>query len=98
MNSGSPEVFMNLCSLRVRQGRTEEALEACRLAAEAVYLNPENRLPAYEALAAAALLERHRLLIGAGRVAEAEEALRLAQKNAPAGAGAALPDRDGGTK
>lgn len=62
LDSGSPEVFMNLCALRGRQGRKEEAAEACRLAAEAVYLNPENRLPAYEALAAAALAERQKLL------------------------------------
>ncbi|MBU2572507.1 MAG: hypothetical protein KKH28_00305 [Elusimicrobia bacterium] len=85
ISSSNPEVFMNLCALRGMQGRKEAALQACRLAAEAVYLNPENRIPAFEALACGALMERYRLLRELGRGPEAEKALRLAVTNAPDG-------------
>lgn len=81
----NPEVLMNLCVLRGRQERKEAALDACRLAAEAVYFNPENRLDAYEVLAAEASMERFRLLRELGRGPEAEEALREVLRTAPAG-------------
>lgn len=65
LDPAGPEIFMNLCALRARQGRKAEAAEACCRAAEAVRLHPENRLPGYEALADEALRERARLLAGA---------------------------------
>jgi len=80
----APEVLMNLCSLRLRENRGKEALEACRSAAYSVYFNPENRLPDLEMLAADASFASYRLMKEAGRGSEAQETLCFAVESAPA--------------
>jgi hypothetical protein len=74
---------MNLCSLRLREGKKEPALRSCQEAAAAVYENPWNKLPGFELLAAEAGFESYKILRSLGRGAEAREALLRAVKNAP---------------
>jgi len=84
LNSGAPEVFMNLCFIRLRENEREKALEACQSAANAVYLNPENKLPGLEILAAEASFESYELLKAYDRKTEAGKALRRTVYNSPA--------------
>ena len=74
---------MSLCSLRIRENKGNEALEACQSAADAVYSHPENRTPGFQILASEASLASYRLLNALGRRAEAKETLRRAVEKAP---------------
>ncbi|MCX5785647.1 MAG: tetratricopeptide repeat protein [Elusimicrobia bacterium] len=84
INPSNPEALISLCSLRLREGKKEQALKACQGASEAVYANKENSLPGFEILACEAEFESYKILAALGRRAEAEEALSRAVKNAPA--------------
>ena len=79
----NPEALMSLCSLRIRENKGNEALEACQSAADAVYSHPENRTPGFQILASEASLASYRLLNALGRRAEAKETLRRAVEKAP---------------
>ena len=84
VNPSNPEALISLCSLRLREGKKEQALKACQGAAEAVYANKENSLPGFKILAGEAEFENYKILSALGRKAEAQEALVRAVKNAPA--------------
>ncbi len=79
----NPEVFMNLCFIRLKENRREKALEACRAAAYAVYFNPENQIADLETLAGEASLTSWGILKASGRTSEAAKTLRRAAANAP---------------
>lgn len=80
----NPEAFMNLCTLWQRRQKTEKAIGACRGAASAAHFGEKKGLEARGILASEALFRSYKLLLGAGRKAEAEAALRRAVENAPA--------------
>lgn len=79
-NPDTAEAFMALCSLRVKAGKKEPALQACQSAAYASYFGAEGGPPA---LGAEASFETHKLLKAMGRKSEAETLLRRTVDNAP---------------
>ncbi len=76
--------LMSLCSLRQKDGRIPQALEACREAVQAVYQDPANRIPSLEMLACDAAFECYKMLKVLGREPEAVNILNLCVKRAPA--------------
>jgi hypothetical protein len=84
LNPTNPEAFMNLCFVQLKENEKGKALEACQSAAYAVYLNPENRRPALETLAAEASFKSYELLEESGRKTEAGKTLSQTIENAPA--------------
>lgn len=83
-NPLNPEALMNLCVLRQKDGRTLQALEACKKAASAVYKDPANRISSLEMLSCEASLESFKLLKTLKRGPEAAETLNQCLKRAPA--------------
>lgn len=83
-NPLNPEALMNLCVLRQKDGRTLQALEACKKAASAVYKDPANKISSLEMLSCEASLESFKLLKTLKRGPEAAEILNQCLKRAPA--------------
>ncbi|MBI4352208.1 MAG: hypothetical protein HY550_12300 [Elusimicrobia bacterium] len=82
-NRFNPEALMNLCALRQKDGRTVQALEACRGASASVRQDPANNLPSLELLSCDAALESHKLLVALRRGAEAAAVLAPCVKQPP---------------
>ena len=82
-NPSNPEALISLCSMRLKDGKKEQALKVCQEAAESVYANPEYKRPGFAILAREAEFGSYEILSALGRKAEAKEALRRAVKNAP---------------
>lgn len=82
-NPYNAEALMNLCSLRQKDGRARQALEACKDAFSAVYRDPANRIPSLEMLSCDAAFESYRLLKDLDREAEGLDILGQCVGRAP---------------
>ena len=77
------EALMSLCSIRQREGRTQQALEACKRTVQAVYQTPANGTASMEILACEAAFESFKLLKALNREPEAVRILDRCIKRAP---------------
>ncbi|MDT8285613.1 MAG: hypothetical protein RQ748_00765 [Elusimicrobiales bacterium] len=80
-----PEALVNLCWLQSSSGRDLEAADSCGKAFCSVYSAPGRQKPGLQGLASAAAEERYRLLVRAGRRAEAELFMRGVEEHLPPG-------------
>lgn len=101
INDSNPEALISLCVIQTKQGKLEQAIEACHRSAESVYERPEYRMPGFEMLAREAELQSYKLLNALGRKEAARKALQRAIKGFPVlGQGATESEAtlDGGGK